>query len=102
MSSADIIIATPAFIARAHQDIQNSIKDLFDHVYFDEAHHVAAREWNVLKSFKDYVSIKLWKDVAHHVCNIVYNFTILISAMAVYNYAKLPKTLKPALETCSS
>lgn len=47
---ADVVISTPALIARAGINIQKSIKDLFSHVYFDEAHHVKATEWDAIKT----------------------------------------------------
>jgi superfamily II DNA or RNA helicase len=51
---ADIVISTPALIARADEEIQQNIKELFSHVYFDEAHHVKATEWDAIKTlFKD-------------------------------------------------
>ncbi|MCK9477677.1 MAG: DEAD/DEAH box helicase family protein [Candidatus Muirbacterium halophilum] len=54
IESADIIISTPAFFARATSEIQLKIKNLFSHVFFDEAHHVKANEWSYIKQlFKD-------------------------------------------------
>lgn len=51
---ADIVISTPALLARATAEIKNKFSNLFSHVYFDEAHHVVAREWDTLKLlFKD-------------------------------------------------
>jgi len=50
LKRADIVISTPALLARASEKIKNRIEDVFSHVYFDEAHHVVASEWNNLKS----------------------------------------------------
>lgn len=51
---ADIVISTPAFFARANSKIQLKVKKLFSHVFFDEAHHITATEWNGIKQlFKD-------------------------------------------------
>ncbi|MFZ6772348.1 DEAD/DEAH box helicase [Undibacterium sp. SXout7W] len=47
---ADIVISTPAFLARATPELMSRLASLFTHVYFDEAHHVKADEWNVIKS----------------------------------------------------
>lgn len=54
LEKADVVVTTPALVARADSKILNKIKNVFDHVYFDEAHHVTATEWNALKAlFKD-------------------------------------------------
>ena len=54
IEKADVIVTTPAFIARADRAIKTAIKDSFSHVFFDEAHHVVASEWNEIKGlFKD-------------------------------------------------
>ncbi|MCP4118641.1 MAG: DEAD/DEAH box helicase family protein [Desulfobacteraceae bacterium] len=54
LKSADVVISTPALLARTSEEVKNKLKDVFSHVYFDEAHHVVAREWNALKSlFKE-------------------------------------------------
>ncbi|WP_293887843.1 MULTISPECIES: DEAD/DEAH box helicase [unclassified Sphingobacterium] len=50
MEKAEIVITTPALIARANQDIKNWITTAFSHVFFDEAHHMQAKEWSLLKS----------------------------------------------------
>jgi len=47
---ADVVITTPGLIARATPQITPSLPTLFSHVYFDEAHHTPAAEWNLLKS----------------------------------------------------
>jgi len=49
IKQADIVISTPAFIARATLEVKNKIRDIFSHVYFDEAHHVKAGEWEAIK-----------------------------------------------------
>jgi len=51
IEKADIVISTPALIARADKGVRKLIQNMFSHVYFDEAHHVKAPEWNSLKSF---------------------------------------------------
>lgn len=48
IKKADIVITTPALIARS--DLKLKIQDSFSHVYFDEAHHVVAGEWDEIKS----------------------------------------------------
>jgi superfamily II DNA or RNA helicase len=54
IKSADVVISTPAFFARANSAMQLKVKKLFSHVFFDEAHHVKASEWNEIKQlFKD-------------------------------------------------
>ncbi|WP_220495483.1 DEAD/DEAH box helicase [Oceanospirillum sediminis] len=49
IESADIIITTPALIARATTEIKQKLTTLISHVYFDEAHHVKADEWESIK-----------------------------------------------------
>ena len=50
LESADVVISTPAFLARASGEVQDKLKGIFSHVYFDEAHHVVATEWSTLKT----------------------------------------------------
>lgn len=47
---ADVVISTPAFFARSPEEVKSTFSGLFSHVYFDEAHHIAASEWQKLKS----------------------------------------------------
>ncbi|MBQ2845010.1 MAG: DEAD/DEAH box helicase family protein [Alphaproteobacteria bacterium] len=54
IKTADVVVSTPALIARTDGDIKKLLKNLFSHVYFDEAHHIMATEWNAIKVlFKD-------------------------------------------------
>ena len=48
--AADIVVSTPALLARATPEMKKRMEDLFSHVYFDEAHHVTATEWGDLKN----------------------------------------------------
>ena len=50
LKSADVIVTTPALIARASAEIKQKLKKIFSHVYFDEAHHVKANEWDEIKN----------------------------------------------------
>ena len=50
LKEADIIVTTPALIARAPNDIHLEMRDITSHVYFDEAHHVQANEWGFIKN----------------------------------------------------
>lgn len=77
---ADIVISTPAFLARATPEIKNKIRNLFSHVYFDEAHHVVASEWDTLKLlFKD-------SKVAQFTATPYRNDRQPIEGKVVYNY----------------
>jgi len=49
LRKADVVVSTPARLARTPQELQGKLKKLFSHVYFDEAHHVVANEWNAIK-----------------------------------------------------
>lgn len=49
IQEADIVVTTPALIARANPDTTRKLATLFSHVYFDEAHHATAKEWQFLK-----------------------------------------------------
>jgi superfamily II DNA or RNA helicase len=46
---ADVVISTPSLLARADTVVRSALSELFSHVYFDEAHHVKASEWDLLK-----------------------------------------------------
>lgn len=51
---ADVVISTPALLARSTPVVKQKMAGLFSHVYFDEAHHVKAAEWDSIKIlFKD-------------------------------------------------
>lgn len=49
ITTADIVITTPALIARAHKEVKELLKKEFSHVFFDEAHHIEASEWKQIK-----------------------------------------------------
>ncbi|MGV0967879.1 DEAD/DEAH box helicase [Empedobacter falsenii] len=49
INSVDVVISTPGLIARASEDVLKELKKSFSHVFFDEAHHIEAKEWNKLK-----------------------------------------------------
>ncbi|MEN8422259.1 DEAD/DEAH box helicase family protein [Acinetobacter junii] len=49
INSAEVVITTPALLARSPIKLHNKLQKLFSNVYFDEAHHVKAREWDLLK-----------------------------------------------------
>ena len=49
LKNTDVVISTPALLARAPEEVKNRLKGIFSHVYFDEAHHVVATEWDALK-----------------------------------------------------
>ena len=54
IEQADVVITTPALIARGEEDTITALKRQFSHVYFDEAHHITASEWNSIKTlFRD-------------------------------------------------
>lgn len=46
---ADVIVTTPALLARAEPQILAQVSALVSHIYFDEAHHITASEWDSLK-----------------------------------------------------
>ena len=50
IKKAEVVVSTPGLLARAPLEIQHQIGKLFSHVYFDEAHHVVAKEWSTLKN----------------------------------------------------
>ncbi|QDZ89036.1 DEAD/DEAH box helicase family protein [Shewanella decolorationis] len=47
---SEVVISTPALFARSPDEIIQKFSGLFSHVFFDEAHHIAASEWQKLKS----------------------------------------------------
>lgn len=50
LESVDVVVTTPALIARSSLVAKEKMKGLFSHVYFDEAHHVTASEWDSIKN----------------------------------------------------
>lgn len=50
IKDADVVVSTPAFFARASKQLLPCLTRLFSHVFFDEAHHIAASEWTKLKA----------------------------------------------------
>lgn len=49
IEQADVVVTTPALLARAESRLLNKLKKMISHVFFDEAHHVKAKEWAFLK-----------------------------------------------------
>lgn len=49
INQADVVVSTPGLIARAEPHLQEQLRTAFSHVFFDEAHHVKAKEWTSLK-----------------------------------------------------
>ncbi|WP_337152878.1 DEAD/DEAH box helicase [Morganella morganii] len=49
IKNSDVVITTPALIARASLKLQKELMNIFTHVYFDEAHHIQASEWDIIK-----------------------------------------------------
>ena len=47
---ADVVVSTPGLLADAPDHVNEDLKDMFSHVYFDEAHHVVAKQWSRLRS----------------------------------------------------
>lgn len=50
IKTADVVVTTPALIARANYTIKEELKNSFSHVFFDEAHHIEAEEWKQIKN----------------------------------------------------
>ncbi len=57
IQEVDVVVSTPGLLARAPVETQREISKLFTHIYFDEAHHVVAKEWDTLKSLFGSVKI---------------------------------------------
>lgn len=82
LDQADVVISTPALLARSTPEIKSKIKDMFSHVYFDEAHHVVASEWDSIKLlFKDskivqFTATPYRTDRKPIEGNIVYNYPL--------------------------
>lgn len=49
INSVDVVVSTPALIARANGNVLEELKKSFSHVFFDEAHHIEANEWKQIK-----------------------------------------------------
>jgi superfamily II DNA or RNA helicase len=49
INAADVVVSTPALLARASESVKSGLRRAFSHVYFDEAHHVVATEWDAIK-----------------------------------------------------
>lgn len=49
IENADVVVSTPALLARAPEEVKSRLRVAFSHVYFDEAHHVVAAEWGAIK-----------------------------------------------------
>ncbi|MDX9703262.1 MAG: DEAD/DEAH box helicase family protein [Candidatus Auribacterota bacterium] len=79
---ADVVITTPALLARASDEIKGELKNVFSHIYFDEAHHVVATEWDILKNlFKkskivQFTATPYRNDRQPIEGNIVYNYPV--------------------------
>ena len=49
VKQANVVVTTPGLIAGAPQLVLGQLSGLFTHVYFDEAHHVTASQWDSIK-----------------------------------------------------
>lgn len=50
LADSNVVVSTPALIARATASVKDELKNMFSHVFFDEAHHIEASEWKSLKA----------------------------------------------------
>ncbi len=50
IDNVNVVVTTPALIARASTTVKKELDIAFSHVFFDEAHHVEAWEWKELKA----------------------------------------------------
>ena len=82
LKRADVVISTPALLARTTEEVKNKLKGIFSHIYFDEAHHVVATEWDALKAlFKEskivqFTATPYRNDRQPIEGNIVYNYPL--------------------------
>lgn len=87
INSVDVVISTPALIARAHGTVLEELKKSFSHVFFDEAHHIEANEWKQIKIlFKD-------SKIVQFTATPYRNDKKPIEGKVVYNYS-LARALK--------
>jgi superfamily II DNA or RNA helicase len=49
IKEADVVVSTPGLLAGATDEVKELIPSCFSHIYFDEAHHVTASQWNSVK-----------------------------------------------------
>ncbi|CAD5248371.1 MULTISPECIES: DEAD/DEAH box helicase [Halomonadaceae] len=87
LESADVVVSTPGLLARSKSGVKKKMEGLFSHVYFDEAHHVKAAEWDSIKNlFKD-------AKIVQFTATPYRNDRKPIEGKVVYNYP-LSKALK--------
>lgn len=80
INNADVVISTPALIARSEEWIRTKLKNSFSHIYFDEAHHVKASEWDSIKNLFKYSKIVQFTATPYR------NDRKPIEGKVVYNY----------------
>lgn len=94
LEEADIVVSTPALIARAAPAVKAQLKSMFSHVFFDEAHHIEAAEWKGLKNLFVGLRVVLFtatpyrNDKAPVDGKIVYNY-LLKHALADQVFSKI-------------
>src|SRR5690606_1353674 len=81
LEKATVVVSTPALIARAHPDVKAKLKKVFSHVFFDEAHHIAAQEWKDLKALFAGVKMVLFTATPYR------NDRAPVDGKMVYNYS---------------
>jgi superfamily II DNA or RNA helicase len=81
LEKADVVISTPALIARAFPEVQEKVRKLFSHVFFDEAHHIEASEWKSLKQLFADTKIVLFTATPYR------NDRAPVDGQMVYNYS---------------
>ncbi|WP_342328069.1 DEAD/DEAH box helicase family protein [Pedobacter sp. FW305-3-2-15-E-R2A2] len=78
---AEVLISTPALIARASPEVKAQLKTIFSHVFFDEAHHIEASEWKELKNLFSESKIVLFTATPYR------NDKAPVDGKMVYNYS---------------
>ncbi|WP_228099173.1 DEAD/DEAH box helicase [Pedobacter sp. MC2016-24] len=86
LNDAQVVVSTPGLLARAALEVQNKLKSIFSHVFFDEAHHIEASEWKYLKNLFGKAKIVQFTATPYR------NDKAPVEGVVVYNY-----TLKQAL-----
>lgn len=81
LEAAEIIVSTPALIARASSAVKAELRTMFSHIFFDEAHHIEAAEWKELKKLFEEVKVVLFTATPYR------NDKAPVDGKMVYNYS---------------
>lgn len=109
LSNCNVVVATASIISRISSDFPEILKELFSHIFIDEAHHTEASSWNKIRLiFKEkliiqYTATPFRNDNKKIEGKIIYNYPLrkaqqegyfkAINFLKIYEYSNKDRSL---------